>query len=188
MSRTSAEPTEPHPAPDGPSAEGRGADDTASGFARVHARRGILVRLAYRLLWNVDDAEDAVQNALLQAAKKQDQLADRGKLWSWVRAIVVRQCYDTQRARQRRQRATDVVRERAELQADDFAGQAAMGAELREHIQALPERQRTAIVLRHLEELSYTEIATIMGTSESTARVQVRNAREALRRAYTRKA
>ena len=54
---------------------------------------------------------------------------------------------------------------------------------VRRMIGTLPERQQIALVLRHLEEMSYRQIAETMDISESTARVQVRNAREALRRA-----
>ena len=68
----------------------------------VHARRGLLLRLAYRFCWNDADAEDAVQNALLLASRKVHQLADRGKLWPWVRSIVVTQCKELLRRRMRR--------------------------------------------------------------------------------------
>jgi len=70
----------------------------------VFARRGVLVRLAYRLCWNIEDAEDAVQNALLLASEKRHQLADARRLWSWVRAIVVRQCHEVRRRLARQQR------------------------------------------------------------------------------------
>ncbi len=58
---------------------------------------------------------------------------------------------------------------------------------VKELIKALPERQQTALILRHLEDMSYAEIAEMMGVAESTARVQVRDAREALRAAIAEK-
>ncbi|MCH7885647.1 MAG: hypothetical protein IIC01_10400, partial [Planctomycetes bacterium] len=54
--------------------------------------RDRLVRLAYRFLWNRDDAEDAVQEALTVAHQKRSALRDSSKWWSWVRRIVVQQC------------------------------------------------------------------------------------------------
>lgn len=50
-------------------------------------------------------------------------------------------------------------------------------------IQRLPPRQRTAVTLRHLEEMSYERIAQIMKVSQSTVRVHVRAGREAMREA-----
>ena len=152
----------------------------------VFARRGVLVRLAYRLCWNIEDAEDAVQNALLLASEKRHQLADARRLWSWVRAIVVRQCHEVRRRLARQQQA-DTVREPArrptpcEEPVVDKADRREFDGLVKRMIGTLPERQQTALVLRHLEAMSYRQVAEIMGTSESTARVQVRNARQALR-------
>lgn len=47
----------------------------------------------------------------------------------------------------------------------------------------LPTQQRTALVLRHFEQMAYPDIAAVMEIAESTARVHVRAAREALRTA-----
>jgi RNA polymerase sigma factor (sigma-70 family) len=52
---------------------------------------------------------------------------------------------------------------------------------MRELIARLPERPRIALVLRHLENLGYDDIAAVMEIEESTARVLVRNGRERLR-------
>lgn len=153
----------------------------------VSARRGALVRLAYRFCWNLHDAEDMVQNALVQAAQHGAQLADPARAWSWVRAIVVRQCHDLRRRARRVVRADEVLADRARGTAapaspHEVAARGELSERVRQAIDRLPERQRTALVLHHLEEMPYAEIAELMGISESTARVQVRNARENLRR------
>ena len=56
-----------------------------------------------------------------------------------------------------------------------------LGGILKTLLAELPEKQRTALVLRHLEGMAYRRIAEVMEISESTARVHVRAAREALR-------
>ncbi len=152
----------------------------------VHARRGLLLRLAYRCCWNDADAEDAVQNALLLATRKQHQLADRGKLWSWVRSIVVTQCKELSRRGARRSEV-ESSHEPPPKPENDTLARGELSGMVKEMITALPERQQTALVLRHLEDMSYAEIAEMMGVAESTARVQVRNAREALRAAIAEK-
>ena len=55
-------------------------------------------------------------------------------------------------------------------------------------IERLPQQQRTAVTLRHLEEMSYERIAEIMEITPSTARVHVRAAREAMRQAIVKRA
>ena len=149
----------------------------------VSARRDSLIRLAYRFCWNIDDAEDAVQNALALAARKRDQLQDRRKIWSWVRAIVVRQCHDLRRRVSREMAPEAIARETATHQTPATGwSDAELAQVIRRLIPTLPEKQQTAIVLRHLENLDYAAIGELMGITESTARVHVRNAREALRR------
>lgn len=158
----------------------------SSGLDAIHARRSDLVRLAYRFLWDIHDAEDAVQSALLQAECKQDQVADRSRAWGWVRSIVVRQCHDIRRRSRRVQRLAAEVRERAEQPAppDHAAGleREEMQQRLRSLIAMLPEQQQTAVVLRHLEQMDFASIGEIMQVSAVTARVHARNGREALRR------
>lgn len=142
-----------------------------------------LVRLAYRFCWHEADAEDAVQTALLIANERAWQLTSSGRALTWLKAIVVRQAIQQARLRRRRGShealaALGSTGGRTETDAD---ADAEMAGHLREQIQRLPEGQQIALVLRHLEELPYAEVAELMGVSESTARVQVRNAREALR-------
>lgn len=175
----------PHPAVTG------AGDAWRCNLAEIHARRGTLIRLAYRFCWNHADAEDAVQSAILQASTHGHQLASPERIWSWIRAIVIRQCHDLRRRARRAQRAGSVLQDQARRRAAPDAPPAAAAANefiahVRSAIDRLPERQRTAIILRHLENLGYPEIAELMDVSESTARVQVRNGRENLRRILVR--
>ena len=148
--------------------------------------RGQLVRLAYRFLWNWHDAEDAVQEALALARQKQSQLKDQARWPFWVRRIVIQQCH----LQRRRSRGWGVLRARLKQRLEarqHHPGRSLHTAELgrivRELIASLPERQQMALVLRHLEQMDYPSIAAVMQISQSTVRVHVRAAREALRNA-----
>lgn len=158
----------------------------SSGLDWIHARRGDLVRLAFRFLWDHHDAEDAVQGAMLLAEQKQDQVAEPSRAWAWVRSIVVRQCHDIRRRSRRVRRLEAELRERAERapQPDHAAGleRDELQQRLRSLIATLPEQQQTAVVLRHLEQMDFKAIGEIMQVSAVTARVHARNGREALRR------
>lgn len=170
-------------AADPPTADSAPPRDLAS--SALHDRRAELVCLAYRFCWNRSDAEDAVQNALLIAAQRTDQLRDPQKRLAWAKAIVVRQCLSiNRRAKHRQEPAWVGGRETGSPEGRVL--QEELSSLLREHIRKLPERQQTALVLRHLEHMAYSQIAQLMQIGESTVRVLVRNAREALRGALSR--
>ncbi|MFA5863553.1 MAG: RNA polymerase sigma factor [Phycisphaerae bacterium] len=144
--------------------------------------RNRFVRLAYRFLWNWDDAEDAVQDALTVAQNKVEQLKDPEKWWSWATRIVVNQCHEQLRQRDRRQKSRMAFWENCTVSHDQTIDQAELAEILKELIDKLPERQRSAVVLRYLEGQDYKEIAVMMEISESTVRVHVLSAREELRK------
>lgn len=143
--------------------------------------RDTLVRLAGRFCRNRGDAEDAVQDALLTAARRGWQLRRPERRLSWLKTIVVRRALDLSDACLRRRAAERETTARNESRTTDALD--ALADALRGLIDRLPERQRIAIVLRHLEGCEYPDIAEMMGICESTARVLVRQGRESLRAA-----
>ncbi len=145
-----------------------------------------LVRLAHRVMWNRNEAEDAVQEALLAAHTKDDQLRDGGKRWSWLCRIVVRECYEHGRQQQRRARHQEAysISPRQVYDTRDPAG-SLQRADVRELVhRAIPKlspRQQQVLILKDLEGMEYAEVAEILLISPSTARVHAKDAREALR-------
>lgn len=152
------------------------------------AERTQLLRLAYRFCWNPSDAEDALQNALLSAANHAEQLRDRDSRWGWLRRIVIQQCHLLGRKETRSAGLMrSIAREsRASTTIDAVAKTRLDRKELGELMQRLlvnlPEKQRIAVTLRHLEHMDYSRIAEIMAVGESTVRTHVRAGREALRK------
>ncbi len=148
--------------------------------------RGQLLRLAYRFCWNQSDAEDALHNALLVAIEKTDPLRDPAKRWSWLCRVVVQQCHLLGRKQQQRyetQRAAGFSpRESAPATQSSELDRTELGDLMRRLLTNLPEQQRAAMTLRHIERLDYPRIAQVMAISESTVRVHVRAGREALRK------
>lgn len=142
--------------------------------------RPALLRLAYRLSWNWADAEDAVQNALLLATRRQGQLLNPQRQAAWLRSIVVRQCHDARRSGARR-RLREARHPRLASETEARVELSETAATVRSALQSLPQRQQLAIVLRDLEQLEYPAIAEIMEIRESTVRALVRDARDALR-------
>ena len=150
------------------------------------ADRRRLVQLAFRFVWNRDDAEDAVQDALTIVHEKQTSPDDESKRQSWLARIVVRRSLLLHRSVTRR-----LARERkAACSEPSSTSSGSDRSETLERVQLtrwaiaqLPPQQRTAVTLRHLQGMSYDELAEIMEVSPSTARGHVRSARETMRRA-----
>jgi RNA polymerase sigma-70 factor (ECF subfamily) len=145
--------------------------------------RDRLVRLAYRFLWNRDEAEDVAQDALAAAHGRAAELRDPSRWWSWVSRIVVNACHERGRRRRRDQRHEAALRLRT-AERSDRSGSAAdddLKEQVRRALGRLPRRQREVMVLRHLEDMPFDRIAETLGISAVTARVHARAAREALR-------
>jgi RNA polymerase sigma-70 factor (ECF subfamily) len=167
----------PRPVP--PTVEGARA-----GFSRPD--RDALVRLAYRFVWNHHDAEDVVHDALTAAQQKRAQLKEPDKWSAWVCRIVIQRALLTRRRKLTwRGHLAGFFRRQKGLPSESGPGKRIetreLGGILKTLLAELPEKQRTAVVLRHLEGIAYRRIAEIMEISESTARVHVRAGREALR-------
>jgi len=145
--------------------------------------RTALVRLAHRFVWSPDDAEDIVQDALLQARESGEQLRDPRRAQAWLRRIVVRRALlHIRQARRRRRAIESAGRTRGDPPADPAhtAARREQLARLRNAIESLPPQQQAAVTLRHLEGMGYAEIAEIMEIAEATVRFHVRRARLAL--------
>lgn len=169
-----------------------GEDDAALAEAwrrgdPVAARRVVtlhgpaIMRVALALCPRVEDAEDAVQDALLQAFRSLRRFdASRGSLRAWLVAVAAN------RARQVRRAWTRYSNFLSRIQREPYAPAAAAPthgdlAFARERLAALPAREREAFVLVEIEELTSIEAARAMSVSDSTVRVLVSRARGRLR-------
>ncbi len=151
--------------------------------------------LALCLLGERADAEDALQDAYLRAYRAFDQL-EGDDIKPWLLTIVRNVCY---RRLQERRRAGNVISldealsprpgsaaPRLEIAAPDRSPEDDTinnfdQSVLAQAIAALPPAFREVIVLREIEELSYREIADIIGGPVGTVMSRLSRAREALR-------
>lgn len=136
--------------------------------ARVLTGRhlGRVYGFAARLLGDRAEAEDVAQEVMLRMWRVAGHWrAGEAQLSSWLYRVTLNLCTDRSRARQRRRTdRLDDVAEPADERADTEAG--LMRRERHDALQAalatLPDRQRQAVVLRHIEGLSNPEIAAIL--------------------------
>ncbi len=146
----------------------------------VDATSAKLVRLSARMLGNVADAEDVVQDAYVKAyrALVDGQFDGRSRVATWLYRVVVNTTIDAKRKRKRT--ATD------ELVDPGWDGAASADAtvalrELADWLGQLPEEQQTALVLKVVEGMSSAEIAEIMDCSEGAVEQRLVRARTTLR-------
>jgi RNA polymerase sigma-70 factor (ECF subfamily) len=147
------------------------------GFAFAELIRpeyGVAFKVAYGLLQNVDDAEDAVQEAAFKAWRKLGNLREGSGLRPWFLAIVANQCRGV-----RRQRwwLTSSTGPENTIGPDDVAA----GVDLRRALARLSHDQQVLLVLRFYLDLPYEEIATTLGISAKAARTRVERAVHRLR-------
>jgi len=175
---------EPHP---GPSKVRSGTDAArgphAPGLGQwLGEMRPRLVRLAYRLLWNAHDAEEVAQDSLATALGRIGQLREPGKRNTWLYRVAINLC--KHRLRSRRHREVPIEREIAwdPQQSPSRVEHDELMDRVRRAMADLPARQRTALVLRDMEQLDYDRIAAILNTRPSAARILVHRGREGVRR------
>ena len=147
----------------------------------VAARGPALLRLAFTLTGNAPDAEDVVQEALARALPRWERISRVEDVDGYVRRMVVNAHTSWWRRFRRRESPVDIVRDSA---ASDTGGLLPdQRAGLWAACQALPEVQRTAVVLRYYEQLEYAEIADLTGVREGSVRSRVSRGLAALRTA-----
>lgn len=118
-------------------------------------------------------ADDCFQDTMLAALRAYPELRDPAATRAWLFAIAARKATDLHRAGAR---APTPV---ADPQPTTTTPAREPDAGLWQLVRGLPEKQRLAVTLRHVAELSHREIGDAMGTSEEAAR---RNVHEALNR------
>ena len=160
-----------------------------------------LYRTARAILKDDFEAEDAVQEAYLQAYRSIAKFRGEARLSTWLVRIVANEAFGRLRKRARRAAIVPLhvdedetaretahdIRTESEAPAMDRPDNAALRSEMRHllerRIDTLPDAYRTVFVLRAVEELSVEETAASLGIPESTVRTRFFRARSLLREA-----
>lgn len=142
----------------------------------VAARGPAMIRLAFVLTGNAADAEDVVQEALSRALPRWSRIRAAEDVDAYVRRMVVNAHVSWWRRFRRKESPVEVVHDGHRPHVHDTADTvvAEMSDEgLWRACTSLPRDQRVAVVLRYYEQLSYAEIAALVGCAEPTARSRV---------------
>jgi RNA polymerase sigma-70 factor (sigma-E family) len=144
----------------------------------VTTRGHALLRTAYLLTGNLADAEDLLQAALAKTYLAWDRIEDRGALDGYVRRAMVNTHISWWRRRRVQEFPTDELPDQVVA---DHAGDSDLHDSLRRAIDRLPQRMRTAVVLRYYEDMTEAEVAERLGVSLGTVKSTVSRAVAKLR-------
>lgn len=166
---------------------GSAAVVAAPGFDDWVAARGpALLRLAYVLTGDATDAEDVVQDALSRALPRWERISRVEDVDAYVRRMVVNAHTSWWRKFRRRESPFAEVHPAGHVAGPGEGQQPDERHRLWAACQALPEAQRTAVVLRYYEQLEYDEIAALTGVREGTVRSRVSRGIAVLREGWDR--
>lgn len=135
------------------------------------------LRFAKRMLGEMADAEDAAQETFLRAFNALGSYDASSPFRTWLFAILVNRCRTSLLRRTRRERR--MVREEVEVEhaaPHDEARALEFRDEIAWALAVLPSEQREAFLLKHVEDLSYDEMAVVTGAGTSALRMRVKRA------------
>ncbi len=168
--------------------------DRAAFTELVEKYKQPVMNLVYRTLHDEAEAEDLAQTVFLQVYKSANRYESRAKFSTWLFTIARNLCLNEIRRRSRHPADSldqahaehdDQPRQQFEDKSNVAPPEKLLQGELAQKIEealaGLPENQRTAILLCRQEELSYEEIAEILGCSLSATKSLIHRGRETLK-------
>ncbi len=160
---------------------GLDAQERQNRFISTHMRR-IFVQI-YRIVRNVEDAEELTQEAFIKALQRSEQLKDEQKAAHWLSRIATNTAIDFLR---RHGRVQFSELDPAQAHHAESPEQSVLRGEQREYLEAglkrLTPRERAALILRDVEGLSAEAVAAQLNCSKATVRSHIANARIKFRR------
>lgn len=165
----------------------RAGEGDEEAFAILVRRHSLpLLAMAFHTLGNVQDAEDAVQDAFISAWRRLPEFRHASTFSTWMYRITVNRCLNSLRRRP----APVPLNSVAEPAASGVRSSPARSAEhdaltdaLVNALGALEPQQRVCWILRELHGLPYAQIAQVTGTTEQTVRGRLYRARRSLKEA-----
>ena len=129
----------------------------------IRTQSRALFAIAYGVLQNREEAEDAVQDALVKAWKSRWRVRDPEKFPAWLAMIARHRARDVFR----KHRPVSFSHETIERETTDTT---ALDQQLHSALAALPELHRSALTLRYFEEMDYRGIENLLGLSNGSLR------------------
>ncbi len=153
---------------------------------RTHERR--VLQLAVRLVGHLEDAQDISQDVFMKLHRELSRFHETPDLAAWLYRVTVNTCWDYERRNKRSPLVSigsDSAFWRSPLPSPEkIVVQSRDVDRLHSGLLTLSQGERAAIVLREMEGLNTSEVASILGLAEVTVRVQISTARAKLRKFF----
>jgi RNA polymerase sigma-70 factor (ECF subfamily) len=146
-----------------------------------HVRR--VYQVAYRLLGDQDQAEEATQDTFVKAFSRLEGFRGDSSLSTWLHAIAVSMALTALRKKKRRLLREADLDDAATLPDSRTEGDPDLRERLRQAIDALPEKFKVQVVLHDIEGFTHGEIARMTGVPEGTCKTRLMGGRAKLREA-----
>lgn len=165
----------------------KGDQEAFAALVRCHQRQ--VYQLAVRMLRDEDEASEATQEVFLAAWQHLSSFRGDARLATWLYRITYNHCLKVSESRRRDQevRLALAAASREGRPASQLSASMALAAErdvqatVRQQIDQLPNKYKRALVLRHLQDLSYEEMADVMRVPIGTVKTQLFRARALLK-------
>jgi len=156
---------------------GKAAISGVESFGDFYRREyPLVVRVAFVLTGRIDLAEEATQDAFVDAYRRWDRVASYDDPAGWVRRVATNRCISGYRKRTNEARALLRLSRRAATQVPE------VGSEVWVALRSLPRRQAQVLALMFVEDRTISDIARLLGCGEETARTHARRGRQSLAR------
>lgn len=155
--------------------------DSAAFALLVDRHASVCLRFAERMLGSLEDAEEAAQDAFWRAHRAIDRYDEQLSFRTWLMSILINRCRTSLLHRRRRTArivSDDAAVDRASIDSD--AGDTELRDAIERALARLDAGQREAFLLKHVELLSYDEMAAVTGIGVSALKMRVQRACERL--------
>lgn len=142
----------------------------------VRKYQNSLLRVSLRFVKDLATAEDVVQESFMKAYERLDSFEGRASFKSWLFQIAVNTAKNKLRERRDGHSDLDSVQLSIPSVAEESVSHQALSKLIHKAVEELPFRQKTALVLRIFEDMSFKEIAEIMQCPYDTAKANYRHA------------
>jgi len=162
------------------------AGDPAAFSRLVEAYQKPVYNLAYRLLGNSVEAEDAAQETFIRAYTKLETYDPSRKFSSWMLSIASHYCIDMLRRRRANLLSIEELPPMIDLslprsaQPEQVVMEGQVADDVQRLLNTLPPSYRTPVILRYWYDMSYKEFAVAMEVTESTIKTRLHRARAKL--------
>jgi RNA polymerase sigma-70 factor (ECF subfamily) len=156
--------------------------DRAAFATLVTSYQRAIYNAAYRVLGNIEDANDITQVVFLRIAEHLHEYDPQYKFFSWIYRIAINESINLLR----RNRREDQLDDEIELSGPDHAspewqyGNGQLSDRVQRALMSMKSDHRVVLTLRHFSECSYQEIGQILGLEEKTVKSRLFEARQRL--------